>query len=298
MKISLRGTIFCLCAIAAAITPCWAQYTDWSIPVSVGEVVNSRYTEETPFLSRDGLRLYFASDRPGGFGGSDIWVSMRASIDTPWGIPVNLGPAINTADNENHPTLSIDGHVLYFDRLPAGGGTYDMFWSRRRDKFNELGWTAAVNAGSCINTPANDSAMIFFEDETSGITYTYFNSNRTGNPEFYVTIYNPKGSCAPVIPIVELNSPFAERNATIRHDGLEILFESNRPGSTSFDIWTATRDALADPWSTPVNVGVLNSAFYDGRPALSWDGTELYLFSDRGEDFDLYVARREKIRTD
>jgi Tol biopolymer transport system component len=207
-----------------------------------------------------------------------------------------LGAAINTADNENHPTLSTDGHLLYFDRLPAAAGTYDMFWSRRRDKSDELGWTTAVSAGGCINTPANDSAMIFFEDDSTGITYTYFNSNRTGNPELYVTVYSPKGTCAPVLPITELNPPFAERNATIRHDGLEILLESNRPGSNSFDIWTATRASLADRWSTPVNVGTLNSLSYDGRPALSWDGTELYFFSDRGGDFDLYVAKREKMK--
>jgi Tol biopolymer transport system component len=291
---SLRAAIF-FCLLLTAVAGAWGQYSEWSTPVNLGSVVNSTYVDEGPFLSRDGLHLYFASDRPGGFGGSDIWVTTRANLGATWELPTNLGPAVNTSDNEGHPTLSTDGHVLYFDRMPVGG-TYDMFRSRRRDKSDELGWGAAVNTGDCINSPANDSAMIFFEDESSGITYTYFNSNRSGTPEFYVTIYEPKGACAPVLPIAELNTPYVERSATIRHDGLEILFESNRPGSTAFDIWTATRTGVPDTWSMPVNVPALSSNSYDGRPALSWDGTEVYFFSDRGGDFDLYVSTRNRLK--
>jgi Tol biopolymer transport system component len=139
--------------------------------------------------------------------------------------------------------------------------------------------------------------MIFFEDDATGITYTYFNSNRSGNPDMYATVYERKGACHAVLPVTDLNTPYVERNATIRRDALEILFESNRPGSMGFDLWVATRATSLDHWSTPANVGSLNSPSYDGRPALSWDGTELYFFSNRnGGNFDLFVSTRERLK--
>lgn len=285
-----------VCVLVVGLSADIPRYLDWSAPENVGPVVNSPWIEETPFLSRDGLHLYFNSDRPGGYGGADIWMTSRAGVDAPWEPPVNLGPAINTADHESHPTLSVDRHVLYFDRMPAVGGTYDMFWSRRQDASDEYGWESAITAGPCINGPANDSAMIFFEDDSNGITYTYFNSNRAGNPEMYATTYERDGACAPVWPITEINTTAVERNATIRHDGLELVFESTRPGSGSFDLWAATRANLFDPWSTPVKLAALNSPAYDGRPALSWDGTELYFFSNRGGNFDLYFSTRAKAK--
>ena len=62
-----------------------------------------------------------------------------------------------------------------------------------------------------------------------------------------------------------------------------------------FDLWVATRATSLNHWSIPANVGSLNSSCYDGRPALSWDGTELYFFSDRnGGNFDLFVDSRRK----
>ena len=302
MRLPCVRPAICVSVVLVTAAPVSAQYTDWSQPVNLGNVVNSSSTDETPFLSRDGLHLYFSSNRPGGYGGSDIWVTTRESLDASWGNPVPLGPEINTAGNESHPTLSVDGHVLFFDRIMPITGTYDMFWSRRRDKAEEAGWETAVNAGFCINTDANDSAMIFFEDEATGITVTYFNSNRTGNPDIYATVYERGGTCHTVTPVADLNTPSVERNATIQRDALEILFESNRTSNPpNFDIWVSTRPTTLDHWSMPVNVSSLNSSSYDGRPALSWDGTELYFFSNRpgGEgDFDLYVSRREKLKKD
>ncbi len=73
---------------------------------------------DSPAISADGLHLFFvATDRPGGFGNSDIWVSSRTDISSPWGEPVNLGPTINTADSEWSPELAADGETLFF----AGG---------------------------------------------------------------------------------------------------------------------------------------------------------------------------------
>src|SRR2546428_3477160 len=91
-------------------------YSDWSAPVNLGPVVNSGSNEQHPAISKDGLSLYFASDRAvaAGMGGLDIYVSHRESLDAPWGPPVNLGPNINSAGTDLAPTFSPAALLLYF----------------------------------------------------------------------------------------------------------------------------------------------------------------------------------------
>ena len=68
------------------------QFSDWSPPVSLGPIINTEFDDSGTFISRDGLRLYFNSTRPGGFGGQDIYVSKRANLCDPWVPPENFGP--------------------------------------------------------------------------------------------------------------------------------------------------------------------------------------------------------------
>src|SRR3989442_12308784 len=90
--------------------PTWSA---WSAPVNLGPVVNSPYSDNSPAISKDGLSLYITSSppapRPGGRGGADIWGSHRASIDPPWGEPVDLGPNLNSAGKAAVPSPPTDG---------------------------------------------------------------------------------------------------------------------------------------------------------------------------------------------
>src|SRR5262245_24941136 len=72
------------------------EYSGWSVPVNMGSVINSSANDQHPFLSKDGLSLYFSSNRQGTTGQLDIWVSQRESVDSPWGTPQNLGLNINS----------------------------------------------------------------------------------------------------------------------------------------------------------------------------------------------------------
>lgn len=109
------------------------EYSGWSAPVNLGPVVNSPFSDQGPAVSKNGLSLYFTSTRPGGFGGFDIWVSQRASLDDPWGLPINLGPTINTGFSEAVPALSRDGHLLFFNsNRPGGLGGVDLWVTWRR----------------------------------------------------------------------------------------------------------------------------------------------------------------------
>jgi hypothetical protein len=98
----------------------------WEQPTNLGPVVNSPASESAPFLSSNGLLLFFAEDknspiRPGGFGNQDTWVTRRASISDPWGAPVNLGPIVNSPSLDGVPQISPDGSALYFSSERPGG---------------------------------------------------------------------------------------------------------------------------------------------------------------------------------
>src|SRR6266581_5286583 len=102
----LLAFVVVACAFGAGATSLWAggpHYTEWSEPVNLGPTLNSTASDSGAALSKDGLSLYFQSTRPGGFGGADILVSQRESVDDAWGRPVNLGPTINSASNEQIP---------------------------------------------------------------------------------------------------------------------------------------------------------------------------------------------------
>src|SRR5881628_3464473 len=126
------------------------KFSGWSTPVNLGPVINSILRENGPAISRDGLSLYFGSFREGGFGGSDIWVSHRPSVDDSWGPPVNLGPTINTAVLEAVPEFSRDGHWMFFNRVggPGSLGGFDIWVSHRERVHDDFAWETAVNLGS------------------------------------------------------------------------------------------------------------------------------------------------------
>lgn len=129
----------------------------WSRPENLGASVNSKWMERQPALSADGSVLYFSSDRPGGYGGRDIWRSRR-NTEGVWSTPENLGAEINTDGHEDCPFLHADGRTLYFmsDGHPGMGG-FDLFLSRLSPtgKFEK-----PQNLGYPINTPANEGALI------------------------------------------------------------------------------------------------------------------------------------------
>ena len=278
----------------------FGQFSDWSDPVWLGPIVNSRVDDFHPAISHNGLSLYLTStNRPGGFGNNDIWVSQRDTLDDPWGPPQNLGPNINTADSEFAPDVSPDGHWLFFSR------GLQIWVSYRKDADDDFGWGPAVKLRGDINVPGlDDNAPTFFHDRKTGITSIYFNSiSRTEGPgdfDIYVSTQRENGTFGPAKVVRELSSPKRDTRTAIRNDGLEMFLTSNRDGGFGLiDLWVATRESTSDVWSTPTNLGpTINTAYNDGGPALSCDGTTLYFYSERpggSGGRDLYVTTRHKL---
>jgi hypothetical protein len=129
----------------------------WSVPVNLGKPVNTAYRETQPSITPDGRTLYFSSDRPGGKGLHDIWVSQRDESGQ-WSTPENLGDAVNTKGVEMSPFIHPDNQSLYFssDGLIGLGG-YDLFVSRR-DSAGK--WQTPVNLGYPINTNRDEIGLI------------------------------------------------------------------------------------------------------------------------------------------
>ncbi|MBI4581050.1 MAG: PD40 domain-containing protein [Planctomycetes bacterium] len=146
----------------------------WTDPQDLGDLVNypdaARITSD-PSLSADGNTLFFSSDRPGGFGRTDIWTSRR--IDGEWTEPTNLGPAVNTPAGESEPSISADGRTLYFssDR-PGGVGSSDIWVAHLVGST----WSTPKNLGPELNSPGADREPEVSKD----VRYLLFTGIRSG----------------------------------------------------------------------------------------------------------------------
>ena len=163
----------------------------WGALVNLGPPVNTSDWDAAPYISSDGLTLFFASERPGGQGNRDIWVTRRATISDPWGIPVNLGPPFNTSASDDTPCLSADGLMLFFvSNRPGGYGHGDILVARRPTTSDP--WGTPVNLGPPVNTSSTD----YLGDLSADGSTLYFSSNRLGGHDLWQ---------ASIEPVVDLN---------------------------------------------------------------------------------------------
>jgi hypothetical protein len=140
---------------------------------NLGPTVNTPGWESQPAISGDGSTVYFASNRPGGTGRSDLWMTRRDAAGE-WSIPVNLGPAINTGRDELSPFVTLDGGTLFFSSNGRGGsGEHDVFMSAT---IGGGAFSEPLNLGTTVNSPADD---LFFSAPASSERF-YLASTRDG----------------------------------------------------------------------------------------------------------------------
>lgn len=129
----------------------------WSSPCNLGGKINTKDWETQATIGGDGKTMLFVSDRPGGQGGSDIY--MTQLTDKGWTNPINLGPKVNTGNAEYYPALSADGKTLYFSTNGRGGfGGQDLFVCKRLDD-SWTNWSEPLNMGKYINTLNDDQDL-------------------------------------------------------------------------------------------------------------------------------------------
>ena len=143
-------------------------------PTKLDKVINSKYVEIAGSINALGNEVYFASDRPGGYGGVDLYIT-RKLPNGKWGPAQNLGPGINTSSDEDFPNLSPDGKTLYFSsKGHTSMGGYDIFsasWDNEKKRF-----TSVRNLGYPVNTPEDN--MNFRVSENG--RYGYISALREG----------------------------------------------------------------------------------------------------------------------
>ncbi|OHB79108.1 MAG: hypothetical protein A2Z25_12590 [Planctomycetes bacterium RBG_16_55_9] len=167
----------------------------WADPENLGPLVNSPYDEWTQGISADALELYFGSNRPGGAGGDDLWVTTRATTQSAWGPPVNLGPTDNSPYADLEPVISPDGLCLMFWSVrPGGYGSRDI-WITTRASRNDT-WRTPINPGPPLNSPKQDQPHYLSPDGS----VLYFSSNQPGGYGV-LDIWQ-----APIRPVCDFNS--------------------------------------------------------------------------------------------
>ena len=149
----------------------------WTDPVNLGENINTENWESQPAISADGRQLFFVSNRPGGIGGKDIWVSYKNAIGT-WTKAKNLGKDINTSKDDISPFLHWDNQTLYYaSKGFVGMGGFDIFLSRLDESGN---WGTVKNIGYPINSPSDENSLIVAKDgRTAYFASAYFNDGRS-----------------------------------------------------------------------------------------------------------------------
>ncbi len=160
----------------------------WSKLIALNNNINTRYWESHASPSPDGEYLYFTSNRPGGYGGLDIYRSKRAS-DGEWGVPSNLGPVINSPENEETPFLSNDGYTLFFSSQGHETmGGYDIFMSQLQ---SDGTWGKPKNMGYPLSTTGDDLFYCPSSSNSIGYYALYDPSSTLGLTDIYtIEIYN------------------------------------------------------------------------------------------------------------
>ncbi|GJM36240.1 MAG: hypothetical protein DHS20C18_52410 [Saprospiraceae bacterium] len=189
-----RHLFFTACGREEVLGPCdiWEATVDGEEITNIQSIegfVNSEGWESQVSISCDGSTLFFASEREGGYGGTDIWMSERTSTGI-WGEPENLGPKINTSEHEEAPYITNDGKTLYFSSTGhLGMGEQDIFVSWLDDRNQR--WSVPINLGPPVNSPYRELGFFLSADGRNG----YFSSNRpegNGGMDIYQFRLNEK----------------------------------------------------------------------------------------------------------
>lgn len=227
-----------------------------------------------PCISADGLQLYFASNRNGGYGGYDIWYCTRTSVNGKWSKPKNAGDVINSENDELFPYLRNDSTLYFASNGHIGMGGLDIF----RVNYDAKGKEYILNLMSPINSPSDDYGISFRDSLEEG----YFSSNRPGGKGFddiyHFSIvklhYSVKGKILNEIT----ETPVA--NATVSligSDGTSLEVVSDAEGNYEFELNPQTNYVLL-----AMHEGYLNSKY-----KLSTYGRK----DDKTFDVNLYMTQ-------
>jgi hypothetical protein len=212
-------------------------------------------------------------------------------------VPVDAGAPVNSPADDFCPTPIHGGGLFFVSRRsqPGSCGLGDIYFTR----MNQAGRWSEPQHFSCApdgpNSALDEQGPSFVQDRL------YFSRSSAAVPgDLYVSERHGDMGFGPAATVAELNDGAAnDIQPNVRRDGLELVFSSNRAGTTgSQDIWAATRESIDERWSAPVNLGTaVNTGASETRPSLSWDAERLYVGRTPGPEgsTDIFVSTRENL---
>ncbi len=264
-------------------------------PENLGPAVNSDLMEYWPSLSVDEKILYFTvlvaknpdlPLRPGNVQ-EDFFYSLKEGEE--WGQRVNLGPPINTRDNEGAQTVTADGTQMFFTACNRedGLGQCDIYFT----KYMNGKWTKPGALGAPVNTAFSEKHPSVSADGR----YLYFASNRPhgkGDYDLWMSTLGQDGWGVPVNLGDSINTPETEQSPDIHPDNMTLYFASSGwPGMGKNDLFVSKRDRNGN-WTTPENLGYpVNTGDEEIGLFVDAEGNKAYFASDRreGTDTDIYT---------
>jgi outer membrane protein OmpA-like peptidoglycan-associated protein len=283
-----RLLFFTGCYRPGSLGSCDLYYTEnkngqWQSLQHPKAPLNSANWDSQPSLSANGRYLYFASNRPGGLGGNDIWRSTRLA-DGSWGKPENLGVPINTTGNDESPFIHADGQTLYFmsDGHP-GLGDYDLFFAR----LDENGkWLTPENMGYPINTAAAEGALVVSLDGKTAY-YTTDQNTRKGQRQDFDIYQFPLYEAARPKPVTYLSGKVIDEKKKTTLAGVTVQLSTDSEEQEIAELKTDTdgRFLLVLPAGNNyrLNIDKEGYLFYSDRFELTGDFT-------RDNPYELEIA--------
>lgn len=223
----------------------------WSPMVKLNKNINTQYYETHASESPDGKYLVFASNRKGGFGDLDLYIS-KATADEGWGTAINLGEVVNTEYNENTPFFSSNSELLFFSSEGHKNiGCYDIFVSQNSNYTN---WTTPINLGYPLNTSDDNLFFSPIGDGSTGL-YSLFDSTGYGNQDICeLHLFIPKFMKGMV-----LNSELDNHSSNVNNNFKILVID------TISSLGTALVDKRASNMDLPLDPQKPSRLYYGGR---------------------------------
>lgn len=251
---------------------------EWSAPLNLGRNINSRSWDSQPALSADGRKLFFVSDRGGGHGKRDIWMSQK-DHEGIWQRASNLGPIINTKEDEVSPFIHVNGVSLFFasQGFPGFGG-YDLFKSEKLDS----AWSQPVNLGFPINTHEDQVSLFVSTNGKNG----YYSFERKGQNEKNQSVLY--GFEFPQDGILEQRSIYLTGNI---YDA-----ETKEPLEATIELYKLGTDSPIAVFTSDPVTGEYYSILNEHNKIVLYIDREGYLFES--QLFDIVVDSTNSIKKD
>lgn len=245
----------------------------WGTPYKVANINTSGYLTGGATFSNDGLTMLFHSTRPGGAGGTDIWMSTRSSTSAAWGAPVDVA-ALNSGAEDRGASLSGDGLTVYFGSTRAGGhGSYDI-WKSTRASVSDT-WSAPVDLGLRVNSSDLESGPEISADGQR-LFFDAYRSDSLGGVDIYVARHSTPGGPWDLISNLgpNVNGPDAQGGSSVSSDRLTMYYHGSVGGDYQLFVSHLTPGS---GWSPGQLLGPqINTGANQFGPEISPDGKTLY----------------------